>query len=227
MTRWLAAARMVNPSAPKSRRWASRAKSDEGKATPRTPRNEKAVKLLKTNNSAKSPISRPNDFKDLRPPVRNRSFRTRNESFRFRAFLPSPTQSEIGAEARMRLPKIAAAPPDRCRRPARLVKNVAHGKKVAKLRKVALKPLKSLTRVTLCAGAPDRVQARGPSPDLRLMLASTGVRATAPPPARRPHRPDRRRAKGRGRAARCAGRARARARATTDGSRAGCGRWRA
>ena len=109
---------------------ASRAKSDEGKATPRTPRNEKAVKLLKTNNSAKSPISRPNDFKDLRPPVRNRSFRTRNKLFRFRAFLPSPMQSEIGAEAGMRLPKIAAAPPDPRRRPEPLAKNVAHGKRL-------------------------------------------------------------------------------------------------
>jgi hypothetical protein len=78
---------------------ASRAKSDDGKATPRTPRNEKAVKLLKTNNSAKSPISRPNDFKDLRPPVRNRSFRTRNESFRFSRFFAFADAVDFAAEA--------------------------------------------------------------------------------------------------------------------------------
>ncbi len=204
---------------------ASRAKGDDGKATPRTPRNEKAVKLLKTNNSAKSPISQPNDFKDLRPPVRNRSFRTRNESFRFSRYFAFADVKRFRGRNWNAPSEDRAAPPDPRRRPKPLAKNVAHGKK---LRKSALKPLKSLTRVTLCAGAPDCVQARGPKPQIRGSgRTRPSVRATAPPPARPPHRPDRRRAKGRGRAARCAGRARARARATRDGSRAGCGRWRA
>ena len=149
---------------------ASRAKSDDGKATPRTPRNEKAVKLLKTNNSAKSPISRPNDFKDLRPPVRNRSFRTRNEFVSFSRFFAFADAVDFAAEAGNPSADRAVLPDAR----SSTGYGVAEGERlgtgcglgVAKLRKSALKPLKSLTRVTLCAGAPDRVQARGPKPQI-------------------------------------------------------------
>ena len=62
-------------------------------------RNQRAVKALKTNDSAKSLISHPNDFNDLRPPSRNRSFRWRNISFRFRCFRASSALERNGPGA--------------------------------------------------------------------------------------------------------------------------------
>ena len=54
-------------------------------------RNKMAVNPLKTNDPAKSMISRPNDINDLRPASRNLSFRLAKHSVRFRCFRPSST----------------------------------------------------------------------------------------------------------------------------------------
>ena len=51
-----------------------------------TARNKRAAKSMKTNDLAKSLISRPNDFNKLQPPKRNPSFRSAQYSFRFGAF---------------------------------------------------------------------------------------------------------------------------------------------
>src|SRR5580704_8546613 len=49
-------------------------------------RNETAVKPLKTNNHAKCCFGDHNDFNDLRPALRNVSFRQAKDSFRFCGF---------------------------------------------------------------------------------------------------------------------------------------------
>ena len=49
-------------------------------------RNETAVKPLKTNNHAKCCFGAHNDFNDLRPALRNVSFRQAKDSFRFCGF---------------------------------------------------------------------------------------------------------------------------------------------
>jgi hypothetical protein len=125
----------------------------------RQARNKNAVNPLKTNNLAKSLISRPNDLNDLRSSSRNRSFRLAKDSFRFRCFWASST------------PETQRAPPGACRRRAeagtprsgsRIGRLEARGRLGSccgkncakkKLRKGGVKPMKSLARATSCAGA--------------------------------------------------------------------------
>ena len=132
----------------------------------RTARNQKAVKALKTNDPAKSLISHPNDFKDLHPPSRNLSFRMTKRAFRSRAPLPNAASKACDGRA---------APRRRGRdRESPLAK---------KLRKEALKSMKSLSRVILCAGAREIAAApcartsQAPSPraaPLALVPMNTG-----------------------------------------------------
>jgi hypothetical protein len=61
-----------------------------GAGPSRTGRNKRAANALKTNDLAKWLISPPNDFNGLQPLLRNRSFRLRNEAFRFCRFWPRP-----------------------------------------------------------------------------------------------------------------------------------------
>jgi hypothetical protein len=50
-----------------------------------------AIKLLKTNHSAKPPVSRPNDNNALRPSQRSYFFRLAKDSLRLAAFSRSPS----------------------------------------------------------------------------------------------------------------------------------------
>jgi hypothetical protein len=102
-------------------------------------RNEKAVKLLKTNDLAKRRGFAGNDSNDLRPGLRNRSFRHAKDSFRFRGFWAS---SRPEAQSRSTIPIPAPPAPDR-RRFEKLDRK--------KLRNGAAKALESLARVNLCA----------------------------------------------------------------------------
>jgi hypothetical protein len=105
---------------------------------------------LKTNNPAKSSDFAPNDINDLRPLSRNRWFRWRNISFRFRRFWGSSAleRKEPGALRAMTI----AVPSPRPSAPRRAALESSGAKR---LRKRAAKPMKSLRRVTLRAGAPD------------------------------------------------------------------------
>ena len=132
----------------------------------RTARNQKAVKALKTNDPAKSLISHPNDFKGLHPPSRNLSFRMTKRAFRLRAPLPNAASKACDGRAAPR------------RRGRDLESPLAK-----KLRKEALKSMKSLSRVILCAGAREIAAApcartsRAPSPraaPLALVPMNTG-----------------------------------------------------
>jgi hypothetical protein len=73
-----------------------------GRAHREKARNEKAVKCLKTNNSAKSLIRRAiNDFNHLRPAMRNVSFRIARDSFRFSVFLTVRRKKRDGSSRRL------------------------------------------------------------------------------------------------------------------------------
>ena len=83
------------PTAPPSRPRPRRARSRASKAWPLSlskgtlsaaGRNKMAVNPLKTNDPAKSMISRPNDINDLRPASRNLSFRLAKHTVRFLLF---------------------------------------------------------------------------------------------------------------------------------------------
>ena len=155
----------------------------------------------------------PNDFNDLQPPKRNRSFPLAAKSFRFRCFSASPrpkakrpvvAQPPCGANdersiiarsapARTRRSKAAAACPWMARRrpgtskegrPRRLMPLADEAKKVAKLRKRAAKALKSLARVTLCAGRRVGPGCEGASP-----MAKPSVTGGEPPRSKRPGSP--------------------------------------
>lgn len=95
-------------------------------------RNKKAVKPLKTNSLAKSMISRPNDFNNLRPPARNRSFRFAKQFVSlslFFAFVDASACRRRGRSGNAR-PKIGRRLPTRAARTAALQKSGAR-KKVA------------------------------------------------------------------------------------------------
>jgi hypothetical protein len=144
-------------------------------------RNEMAVKSLKTHGSAKSLISRPNDFKDLRPRSRNRSLRLAKHSFRFRRFFASPaleTQPAVSRACALREPlrglrRFAnaggGAPRDKAEKKLRNSSSCSGGAAplgtdrnlaMKKLRESAAKLLKSLARVTLCASPSGRLRRR-------------------------------------------------------------------
>ena len=72
----------LNPVGPRVQRAPFRVE----RAHARTARNKRAAKSMKTNDLAKSLISRPNDFNKLHHPKRNPSFRSAQYSFRFGAF---------------------------------------------------------------------------------------------------------------------------------------------
>jgi hypothetical protein len=111
-----------------------------GRGHARRWRNEKPVKLLKTNDLAKRRDFAANDSNDLRPAMRNLSFRQAKDSVRFRRLWAS---SRPEAQSPSTIPIPAPLPPDR-RRFEKLDRE--------KLRKVAANILESLARVNLCAG---------------------------------------------------------------------------
>ncbi len=144
-------------------------------------RNEMAVKSLKTHGSAKSLISRPNDFKDLRPRSRNRSLRLAKHSFRFRRFFASPaleTQPAVSRACALREPLRGlrgfanaggGAPRDKAEKSCVTLQAARAAPPpseptvtwpVKKLRESAAKLLKSLARVTLCASPSGRLRRR-------------------------------------------------------------------
>ena len=96
----------------------------------RRQREQKGGQPLGTNNLAKFMISHPNDINALRPASRNPSFRLREQFLSLSLFWASPTPET----------KSPPRPP------------WSYGRK--KLRKGGVKPLKSLARVSSCAGAP-------------------------------------------------------------------------
>ena len=111
-------------------------------------RNEKPVKLLKTNDLAKRRDFAGNDSNDLRPAMRNLSFRHAKDSVRFRGLWAS---SRPEAQSPSTIPIPAPLPPDR-RRFEKLDRK--------KLRKGGAKALESLARVNLCEpDAPVRLKA--------------------------------------------------------------------
>jgi hypothetical protein len=61
-------------------------------------RSEKAVKSLKTNTSTKCLDFAPNDLNDLRPALRNRSFRSAKDSLRFPGFSASSGPKRVSRE---------------------------------------------------------------------------------------------------------------------------------
>ena len=101
-------------------------------------RNEKPVKLLKTNDLAKRRDFAGNDSNDLRPAMRNLSFRHAKDSIRFRGVLGS---SRPEAQSPSTIPIPAPPAPDH-RRFEKLDRK--------KLRNGGAKALESLARVNLC-----------------------------------------------------------------------------
>jgi hypothetical protein len=167
--------------------------SEETHAARKT-RNEMAINVLKTNDPAKWLISRPNDFNALRPASRNRWFRLRNERFRFCGFWPPRGSKRNG---RSRLCPAASPPPPlgsaaqgriagawALSSPAQRGGGGALRKRsrwaVTKLRESALKLMKSLSRVTLCAG-PAGSRPGPPSAGAARALNSRSARARRSP----------------------------------------------
>jgi hypothetical protein len=102
-----------------------------------------AVKGLKTHDPAKSLISRPNDFKDLRPPSRNRQFRQAKSPLsraqRFQGLAaPSRNRRSVQAKGSFRFRELFWTAPTPQRNGPRALAN-AGGSSVAEVKKVAQK----------------------------------------------------------------------------------------